>query len=32
MDLAFVASVFVMGGEFWEKVRRIFIYDGEIRH
>src|SRR5262245_4130294 len=30
MDLAFVASVFLMGGEFWEKVRRIFIYDGKI--
>jgi hypothetical protein len=30
MDLAFVASIFVMGGEFWEKVRRIFIYDGKI--
>ena len=23
MDLAFVVSVFLMGGEFWEKVRRI---------
>jgi hypothetical protein len=30
MDLAFVASVFLMGGEFWEKVRRIFIYEGRI--
>jgi hypothetical protein len=29
MDLAFVASVFVMGGEFWEKVRRIFVYEGK---
>jgi hypothetical protein len=29
MDLAFVASVFLMGGEFWEKVRRIFIYEGK---
>ncbi len=29
MDLAFVASVLLMGGEFWEKVRRIFIYEGE---
>jgi hypothetical protein len=27
-DLAFVVSVFLMGGEFWEKVRRIFIYEG----
>jgi hypothetical protein len=30
MDLAFVASVFLMGPEFWEKVRRIFIYEGKI--
>jgi hypothetical protein len=30
MDLAFVASIFLMGGEFWEKVRRIFVYDGTI--
>jgi hypothetical protein len=30
MDLAFVASVFLMGGEFWEKVRRIFVYDGKF--
>jgi hypothetical protein len=27
-DLAFVASVVLMGGEFWEKVRRIFVYEG----
>jgi hypothetical protein len=32
MDLAFVASVILMGGEFWEKVRRIFIYEGRIRN
>jgi hypothetical protein len=30
MDLAFVASVFLMGGEFWEKVRRVFVYEGKI--
>jgi len=30
MDLAFVASVVLMGGEFWEKVRRIFVYEGKI--
>ena len=29
-DLAFVVSVFLMGGEFWEKVRRIFVYEGRI--
>jgi hypothetical protein len=30
MDLAFVVSFIVMGGEFWEKMRRIFIYEGRI--
>jgi len=30
MDLAFVAAVFLMGGEFWEKVRRIFVYEGKL--
>jgi hypothetical protein len=30
LDLAFVASVFLMGGEFWEKVRRVFIYEGKF--
>ncbi|HEY5814358.1 MAG TPA: transporter suffix domain-containing protein [Terrimicrobiaceae bacterium] len=28
-DLSFVASMFVMGGEFWEKVRKIFIWEGK---
>ena len=26
---AFVASVFLMGAEFWEKARRIFMYEGK---
>ena len=30
MDLAFVASVFLMGAEFWGKARRIFIYEGKV--
>ena len=30
MDLAFVASVFLMGAEFWEKARRIFMYEGKV--
>jgi len=30
MDLVFVASVLLMGAEFWEKVRRIFVYDGKV--
>jgi len=28
-DLSFVASMFIMGGEFWEKVRQIFIWEGK---
>ena len=27
---AFVASVFLMGAEFWEKARRIFMYEGKV--
>lgn len=27
-DLACLASVFVMGGEFWGKFRRIFVWEG----
>jgi hypothetical protein len=27
-DLAFVASVVLIGSEFWDKVRRIFVYEG----
>ena len=25
-DLAFVASFFVLGGEFWEKLRALFVH------
>lgn len=28
-DLSFVASMFVMGGEFWEKIRKIFVWEGK---
>jgi hypothetical protein len=28
-DLSFIASVFLMGGEFWEKVRRLFVWEGK---
>lgn len=27
-DLGFILSVFLMGGEFWEKFRRLFIWEG----
>ena len=29
-DLAFILSFFVMGGEFWEKFRRIFVWEGRV--
>ncbi|WP_295454844.1 transporter suffix domain-containing protein [uncultured Thiodictyon sp.] len=28
-DLIFIASMFIMGGEFWEKVQRIFVWEGK---
>jgi len=28
-DLGFILSVFLMGGEFWEKFRRLFIWEGK---
>lgn len=30
-DLIFIISMFIMGGEFWEKFRRIFIWEGQSR-
>jgi len=27
-DLAFLVSVFLMGGEFWDKLRRLFVWEG----
>ena len=29
-DLAFILSIFVMGGEFWEKFRRLFVWEGKV--
>lgn len=29
-DLVFVAGLFFAGGEFWEKLRRIFIWEGDL--
>jgi len=28
-DLSFLGSMFLMGGEFWEKVRKIFVWEGK---
>ena len=30
-DLGFVLSIFLMGGEFWEKFRRLFVWEGSNR-
>jgi hypothetical protein len=29
-DLIFIASMFAMGGEFWGKLRRIFVWEGKV--
>jgi hypothetical protein len=29
-DMVFVASLFVLGGEFWDKVRALFIHQAEV--
>lgn len=28
-DFAFILSIFVMGGEFWEKLRALFVWEGK---
>lgn len=28
-DLVFVGSLFLVGGEFWEKLRRLFVWEGK---
>jgi hypothetical protein len=28
-DLMFVLSLFVLGGEFWDKIRALFLYDAK---
>jgi hypothetical protein len=30
-DLLLVASLFVLGGDFWDKIRSLFLYDAEVR-
>jgi hypothetical protein len=29
LDLLFAASLFVLGGEFWDKLRALFLYDAK---
>jgi hypothetical protein len=30
-DLMFVASLFVLGADFWDKVRALFVYDARVQ-
>ena len=30
-DFLLVASLFVLGGNFWDKIRSLFVYDAEVR-
>jgi hypothetical protein len=30
-DVMFVASLFVLGGDFWDKVRALFVYDARVQ-
>ena len=30
-DILIVSSLFVLGGDFWDKVRSLFIHDAEVR-
>lgn len=30
-DLLLLASLIVLGGNFWDKIRALFIYDAEVR-
>ena len=30
-DVMFVASLFVLGGDFWDKIRALFVYDARVQ-
>ena len=30
-DLMFVSSLFVLGGDFWDKLRALFVYDARVQ-
>jgi predicted cupin superfamily sugar epimerase len=30
LDLLFLASLFILGGDFWDKLRALFVYDARI--
>ena len=29
-DLLLLASLFVLGGDFWDKIRSLFVHDAEV--
>lgn len=30
-DLVFISSFFVLGGDFWDKIRALFVYEAKVR-
>lgn len=30
-DLVFISSFFVLGGDFWDKIRALFVYEAKAR-
>jgi hypothetical protein len=30
-DVIFVASLFVLGGDFWDKIRALFVYRARVQ-
>jgi hypothetical protein len=30
-DVLLISSLFVLGGDFWDKVRALFVYDAKAR-
>ncbi len=30
-DVLFISSIFVLGGEFWDKLQALFMYDAKVQ-
>ena len=30
-DILFLVGLFVIGGDFWDKIRSLFVHDSEVR-
>ena len=30
-DLLFIVTLFVLGGDFWDKLRALFLYDAKVK-